>query len=71
MMLLLRSCKLLFTRFDSNNFFVYIYIYGYVTFAPESIIIVAGMNKLKKHFVLYYPIVLLYMETTTHISIGG
>ena len=56
-------CMLFFTRFDSNNFLF--------NFAPESIIIVVGMNKLKKHFVLYYPIVLLYMETTTHISIGG
>ena len=33
-------------RFDSNNF-VYIYIYGYVTFAPDSITIVSGINKLK------------------------
>ena len=34
------------TRFASNNF-VDIYIYGYVTFAPESITIVGGINKLK------------------------
>ena len=35
-MLLLRSLYAIVTPFDSNNF-VYIYIYGYVTFAPESI----------------------------------
>ena len=34
------------TQFDSNNF-VYNYIYGYVTFTPESITIVGGINGLK------------------------
>ena len=56
------------TWFNSNNF-VYIYIYGYVTFAPESITIVGGINK-NNIFELYYLIV-VYTKTTTHISIGG
>ena len=58
------------TRFDSNNF-VYIYILGYVTFAPESIIKVAGINRLKYYFcAVLSPSFSIHQNNSSH-QIGG
>ena len=37
-------------------------------FAPENVVIFAGINELKSYFLLYYLPVLVYIKTTIHLA---
>ena len=40
-------------------------------FAPENIVIVAGINELKSCFVLHHLIILVYTKTALQLSVRG